>query len=84
MSIIITPLRWILDLIYSFVGSYGVSIILFTLVIKLIILPLDIKQRHSMRKMQDIQPKIDEINNLGAAKIRLRSLVAAMEENNKD
>ena len=62
MSIIITPLRWILDLIYSFVGSYGVSIILFTLVIKLIILPLDIKQRHSMRKMQDIQPKIDEIN----------------------
>ena len=43
-------------------GNYGVAIILFTLVIKLIILPLDIKQRHSMRKMQDIQPKIDEIN----------------------
>lgn len=62
MSFIITPLRWILDAIYSVVGSYGVTIILFTLVIKLIILPLDIKQRHSMRKMQDIQPKIDEIN----------------------
>ena len=62
MSIIITPLRWILDLLYGFVGNYGVAIILFTLVIKLIILPLDIKQRHSMRKMQDIQPKIDEIN----------------------
>ncbi|MGN1251234.1 MAG: YidC/Oxa1 family membrane protein insertase, partial [Candidatus Spyradocola sp.] len=62
MSIIITPLRWILNLIYGFVGNYGVSIILFTLVIKLILLPLDIKQRHSMRKMQDIQPKIDEIN----------------------
>ena len=29
------------------------------------------------------QLKIDEINNLGAAKIRLRSLVAAMEENDK-
>ena len=30
------------------------------------------------------QLKIDEINNLGAAKIRLRSLVAAMEENSKN
>lgn len=62
MNIITTPLRWILDLIYSLVGNYGVTIILFTLVIKLLILPLDIKQRKSMRKMQDIQPKIDEIN----------------------
>lgn len=62
MNIITTPLRWILDLIYSLVGNYGVTIILFTLVIKLLILPLDFKQRKSMRKMQDIQPKIDEIN----------------------
>lgn len=62
MNFIITPLRWILDTIYGVVGSYGVAVILFTLVIKLIILPLDIKQRGSMRKMQDIQPKIDAIN----------------------
>ncbi len=62
MEFIITPLRWILDMIYSVVGSYGLTVILFTLVIKLLILPLDIKQRHSMRKMQEIQPKIDEIN----------------------
>jgi YidC/Oxa1 family membrane protein insertase len=62
VEFIITPLRWIMDLIYSVVGSYGVTVILFTLVIKLLILPLDIKQRNSMRKMQDIQPKIDEIN----------------------
>ena len=51
-----------MDMIYSVVGSYGLTIILFTLVIKLIILPLDIKQRNSMRRMQDIQPKIDAIN----------------------
>ena len=62
MNIITTPLRWIMDMIYSVVGSYGLTIILFTLVIKLIILPLDIKQRNSMRRMQDIQPKIDAIN----------------------
>ena len=62
MSFIITPLRWVVDLLYSWVGSYGVAIILFTLAVKLVLLPLDIKQRHSMRKMQDIQPKIEEIN----------------------
>ena len=62
MSFIITPLRWVVDLLYSWVGSYGVAIILFTLAVKLVLLPLDIQQRHSMRKMQDIQPKIEEIN----------------------
>ena len=62
MNIITTPLRWIMDMIYGVVGSYGLTIILFTLVIKLIILPLDIKQRKSMRAMQEIQPKIDAIN----------------------
>ena len=60
MSFIITPLRWVVDLLYSWVGSYGVAIILFTLAVKLVLLPLDIKQRHSMRKMQDIQPKIED------------------------
>ena len=62
MNIIITPLRWIMDMIYGVVGNYGLTIVLFTLVIKLIILPLDIKQRKSMRAMQDLQPKIDAIN----------------------
>lgn len=62
MNIITTPLRWILDMIYGVVGNYGLTIILFTLVIKLIILPLDFKQRKSMRAMQDLQPKIDAIN----------------------
>ncbi len=50
MNFIITPLRGIIDLLYSWVGSYSIAIILFTLVVKLILLPLDIKQRHSMRK----------------------------------
>lgn len=62
MNIITTPLRWILDTIYGFVGNYGVAIMLFTLVIKLILLPLDLKQRSSMYKTQKIQPMIEEIN----------------------
>ena len=40
MNFIITPLRWIIDLLYSWGGSYSIAIILFTLVVKLILLPL--------------------------------------------
>ena len=62
MNFITIPLRWILDTIYGFVGNYGVAIMLFTLVVKLILLPLDIKQRSSMYKTQKIQPMLEEIN----------------------
>ncbi len=41
--------------------NYGVAIILFTVLIKLVLLPLTIKQMRSTTKMQEIQPKIQEI-----------------------
>jgi YidC/Oxa1 family membrane protein insertase len=46
---------------YSVVGNYGLAIILFTLVIRLVLLPLGIKQIRSMREMQAIQPKVKAI-----------------------
>lgn len=51
-------LRGILEGINSFVGNYGWSIVIFTLLIRIIILPFDYKSRVSMRKTQKIQPKI--------------------------
>ena len=54
-------LRWILDLIYSFVGNYGWSVLIFTLLIRLCLMPLDIRSKRSMKKMQAVQPKIDAI-----------------------
>lgn len=51
----------ILNAIYSFVGNYGWSVVLFTLVIRFVLLPLDIKQRKSMRAMTRIQPKQMEL-----------------------
>ena len=47
----------ILEGIHSFVGNYGWSVVLFTLLVRFVLLPLDIKQRKSMRAMQKIQPK---------------------------
>ena len=47
-----------LNWINSWVGNYGWSIVLFTLFIRLVLLPLDIKSKKSMRAMSKIQPKM--------------------------
>ena len=43
------------------VGSYGWSIVVFTLLIRLVLLPLDIKSKKSMRQMSKIQPKVQAL-----------------------
>ncbi len=60
-TLITHPLGYILGFIYSFVANYGASLILFTLAVKLILLPLGLKQQKSMTKMQLVQPKLLEI-----------------------
>jgi YidC/Oxa1 family membrane protein insertase len=50
-----------LAVLYSIIGNYGVAIILFTLAIRLVLLPLGIKQIKSMREMQTIQPKVKQL-----------------------
>lgn len=61
MSIINNLLGSILRVIFEFVQSYGLSIILFTIFVKLLLLPLTIKQTKSTKAVQDIQPKVQEI-----------------------
>jgi YidC/Oxa1 family membrane protein insertase len=51
----------ILAALYDFVGNYGIAIILLTIVIRLALLPLTIKQTRSMAEMQQIQPLVKEI-----------------------
>ncbi len=52
---------YILGGIYGFIPNYGWALILFTLVVKLLLLPLGLKQQKSMTKMQVIQPKLEEL-----------------------
>ena len=49
-------LKTILEWIYSFVGNYGWAVVLFTLLVRLIVMPFDYKSRVGMRKMQKIAP----------------------------
>lgn len=55
------PLGYIISTIYNLVQNYGLAIILFTIIVKLIILPLQIKSQKAMKKQQKIQPIIAEL-----------------------
>lgn len=59
--IITTPLGFIIEKIYELVKNYGWAIIIFTVIIKMIVLPLTIKSQKAMKKQQKIQPVIAEL-----------------------
>ena len=59
--LITRPLGWIINLIYSLVANYGWSIIIFTIVIKMILMPLQVKSQKAMKKQQKIQPIMAEL-----------------------
>src|SRR5688572_21722498 len=47
--------------LYGFVESYGLAIIMLTIAVRIVVLPLSIKQTRSMREMQRIQPELKKI-----------------------
>ncbi len=59
--LITRPLGWIIEQIYSLVANYGFSIIIFTIIVKLILLPLNVKSQKAMRKQQKVQPILQEL-----------------------
>ena len=61
MNIISDLFRMILSGINSIVGNYGVAVVLFTILVKLLVLPLDVKSKKSMRAVTKIQPKLNEL-----------------------
>ena len=60
-ELIAIPLGWIMRYLYNLVGNYGVTLILFTLVTKLILMPLSVKQKKSTIRMTAFQPEIQRI-----------------------
>ncbi|MDH4028442.1 MAG: membrane protein insertase YidC, partial [Nitrospirota bacterium] len=60
-SIVAMPLFWVLKFFYSFLGNYGWSIILLTIVTRIPFIPILHKSQQSMKKMQKIQPMMAEI-----------------------
>ena len=61
MSSISSLFGIILNYIYGIINNYGLAIIIFSVLLKLILLPLSIKQQKTMKKTAKIQGKIKEL-----------------------
>ncbi len=59
--LIVKPFAFILKSIYQLVNSYGLAIIIFTVLTKIILLPLTIKSKKGMQDIQRIQPQMQEL-----------------------
>jgi len=58
---ICVPFAWLTRLFYTWTGSYGVALILFTLMVKLVLLPFQLKSKKSMLRMGRMNNKVQEI-----------------------
>lgn len=61
LGVIAKPLGLLLDLIYDFISNYGITIIIFTVIVKVCLYPLYIKQTKSTAKMAEVQPKMQAL-----------------------
>ena len=52
---------YVLNFIYNIVNNYGLAIIIFSILIKILMIPISIKQQKTMKKSQKIQSKMKEI-----------------------
>ena len=61
MGIILTPFAWLLMVFYDFFESYGLALILFALVIKLVLFPFNLKGKKSMIQMNLLSGKMQQL-----------------------
>ncbi|QBR72860.1 membrane protein insertase YidC [Beijerinckiaceae bacterium] len=57
------PMFWLIDLIYKFVGNFGVAILFITVLVKAVFFPLANKSYVAMAKMKAVQPQITSIRD---------------------
>lgn len=61
MGIIAKPLGWLLSVIYNYIGNYGITLLIVTVIVKFCLYPLYAKQIKSTAAMSSIQPKMMEL-----------------------
>lgn len=60
-DLVTVPFGWLLNQIYSLLGSYGLAVTLFAILVQLVLLPITAKSKKSTMKMSRLQPRIQEI-----------------------
>ena len=77
------PFLYVLHFFHRFTGSYGVDIILLTVLIKLLLAPLTHKSFVSMKQMQKLQPQMEKIKErYGADKEKLNKEIMELYRRN--
>jgi YidC/Oxa1 family membrane protein insertase len=84
LTIIATPLFWVLSAIQKWTNNWGVSIILLTVIIKLIFYPLSAASYRSMAKMRVMAPKMQKLKEqYGDDRQRLHQAMIEMYKTEK-
>ena len=60
-DLITIPFGWLLAVLYDFTSNYGVALIIFAIVVKVIMIPLSAKSKKNTMKMSRLQPRLTEI-----------------------
>ena len=60
-QILMTPFSWLLKMFCQVFNSYGIALFLFTVVIKILLFPLNLKGKKSMIKMNVVNAQVQEI-----------------------
>src|SRR3954453_19833151 len=66
LKVIAWPLFWLLEKLHALTGNWGVSIILLTVIIKLVFFPLSAASYKSMAKMKLVTPRLTKIREMYA------------------
>lgn len=61
MNVLANGLGWLLQTLFQFTNSYGVSIILATVIVRLLLYPLTLSQTKNMIAMKRLQPEMDAL-----------------------
>lgn len=60
-QIVLTPFSWLLTFFHDTLGNYGIALILFAVVVKLILFPFSMKSKRSMIQQTMVQDKVQKI-----------------------
>ncbi len=84
MQILLTPFSWLLTVFTSFFNSYGLALILFALLVKLILFPLSLKGKRGMIQMNGLNAKTQKLQKMyGSNKEKYNQEVQKLYEREK-
>jgi YidC/Oxa1 family membrane protein insertase len=63
LQVLSYPFGWVMWALYAVVRNYGVALLIFTVLMKVALFPLSLKQQKSSAKIMTLQPQINDLQN---------------------